>query len=114
MGRFLNIVFFFLAVLVWTTSAAEEASKEAAQAVQKEAERGNYQLIDVDGLRELYLNSERDVLVIDTRQDWEFRTGSIAGAIHFPMEPTWFSRLIQRGSLAQVLGPDKERLLVFY
>jgi predicted sulfurtransferase len=114
MGRFLNIVFFVLAVLVWTTSASEEAVKEAEQAVQKEAERGNYQDIDIDGLWELYQNSERDVLLIDTRQDWEFRTGSIAGAINFPMESTWFSRLIQRGSLTQALGPDKERTLVFY
>ena len=114
MGRFLNMVFFFLVVLIWTTSAAEEASKEAAEAVQKKAERGNYHLIDIDKLWELYQHSEGDVLLIDTRQDWEFRTGSIGGAVHFPMEPTWFSRLIQRRSLAQLLGPDKERILVFY
>ena len=114
MGRFLNIVFLFPALLFWTISASAEASKEAAQAVQKEAERGNYRLIDIDGLWELYQDSERDLLLIDTRQDWEFRTGSIEGAIHFPTEATWFYRLIQRGSLAQALGPDKERLLVFY
>lgn len=114
MGRFHKIVFFFLAVLVWTTTVAEEALKEAKQAIQKEAERGNYHLIDIDQLWELYQNSERDVLLIDTRQDWEFRTGSIEGALHFPMEPTRFSRLIQRGPMAQALGPDKERILVFY
>ena len=31
-------------------------------------------------------------MLIDTRQDWEYRTGHIQGAINFPMEPTWWSR----------------------
>lgn len=114
MGRFPHIVFFFLALLVCTVPAAEESPKSTPPAVQEEAERGGYRLIDIDQLWELYQNNEGDVLLIDSRQDWEYSTGSIEGAIHFPMESTWFSRLIQRGSLGQALGPDKERILVFY
>ena len=82
--------------------------------VLQEAERGGYRLIEIDALRELYQNKADRILLIDTRQDWEYRSGYIKGAHHFPMEPTWFSRLIQRNALARLLGPDRDRILIFY
>ena len=114
MGYLRNTAIFIVILLVWTLSAAAETGKDSAAAVQSEAERGNYRLMDIDELWEKYQDSEADLLLIDTRQDWEFRTGSIESSIHFSMEPTWFSRLIQRGALAQALGSDKEKILVFY
>jgi predicted sulfurtransferase len=114
MGRFLATVYLTLSVLIWTGAAAEEAPKSAARAVQTEAERGGYRLMEIDELWKKYQDNQTPPLLIDTRQDWEYSTGSIEGAIHFPMDTTWFSRLIQRGPLAQALGPDKERILVFY
>ena len=114
MGWLQHIVIFLLALCACTIGAAEEESIDAVLAVQKEADRGGYGLMGIDGLWEKYQDSQADLLLIDTRQEWEYSTGSIEGAVHFPMESTWFSRLIQRGSLAQVLGPDKERILVFY
>ena len=114
MGRFPSIFLFILSVLIWTGAAAEETPQSAALAVQKEAERGGYRLIEIDELWERYRDNQAIPLLIDTRQDWEYSTGSIEGAIHFPMDSTWFSRLIRRGPLAQALGPDKARILVFY
>ncbi|MBT8361876.1 MAG: rhodanese-like domain-containing protein [Deltaproteobacteria bacterium] len=94
--------------------AGAEPPTDLAETVRQEAADGKYQLIDVENLWELYQDSSREILLIDTRQGWEYRTGHIAGAEHFSMEPTWFSRLIQRHALAQALGSDKSRILIFY
>lgn len=115
MGCVPNIIVTVMATLVWALSAAaEKPLTDTAAAVQQEAEKGNYRLIDVDELWEIYQDNETNALLIDTRQEWEFQTGHIAGSAHFSMETTWFARLIQRGPMAQALGPDKDRILVFY
>ena len=115
MGIFLKAIVTFLATLVWTVSAAaDQPLTDPAAAVRKEAEKGQYRLINVDELWEIYQDGNRQSLLIDTRQEWEFRTGHIEGAVHFSMEPTWLSRLIQRTPLARALGPDKDRILIFY
>jgi rhodanese-related sulfurtransferase len=51
---------------------------------------------------------------VDTRQEWEYRTGHIKGAVNFPMEPTWLSRWQKKGDLAALLGTDKGQPIVFY
>ena len=73
-----------------------------------------YQLIDVDALWELYQDESRDALLVDNRQEWEYRTGHIQGAVNFPMEPTWFARWRKKADLGSLLGEDKDRSIVFY
>jgi hypothetical protein len=51
---------------------------------------------------------------VDTRQEWEYRTGHMRGAVNFPLEPTWWGRFKARGALADLLGPDKSKFIVFY
>lgn len=109
----LAIVFLIVACVAVLTGSGQSPA-EPITSVQKEAEQGKYQLIDVDELWKLYQDSSRPPLLIDTRQDWEYRTGHITNAIHFSMEPTWFSRLLQRSALAEKLGSVKNRILVFY
>ncbi|RJX25004.1 MAG: rhodanese-like domain-containing protein [Desulfurivibrio sp.] len=82
--------------------------------VQKEAERGGYKLIATDELWGMISRDPAAVLLVDTRQEWEYAAGHIAGAVNFPMEPTWLSRLTRRGELEQFLGPDKAKHIVFY
>ena len=82
--------------------------------VQAEAQRGGYQLIDMDELWQLYQQANNNLLLVDTRQAWEYHAGYIKGAAFFPMEPTWLARMTQRGALEQFLGPDKTKTLVFY
>ena len=81
---------------------------------QAEAERGGYRLMTTDELWERYREGGEDLLLIDTRQGWEYRTGHIAGAAHFSMEPTWRARWKSRRPLRKLLGHDREKLLVFY
>jgi len=82
--------------------------------VKAEATRGGYRLITTEALAELYRQQRDKVLLVDTRQDWECRSGHIDGAVNFPLEPTAWSRWRSQARLAALLGPDLDRLVVFY
>lgn len=82
--------------------------------VQQEAESGGYRLITTDELWSLYQSDFESLLLVDTRQDWEYRTGHLEGAVNFSMEPTWWARWLARGPIKELLGPDKQRTVVFY
>ncbi|MBM4288178.1 MAG: rhodanese-like domain-containing protein [Deltaproteobacteria bacterium] len=81
---------------------------------QREAERGGYRLITTQELAARYQQEPHSVLLVDTRQDWEFMSGYIQGALHFPIEPTWWGRWRAEKPLLALLGPDKNRPVVFY
>jgi hypothetical protein len=82
--------------------------------VEAEAVKGGYRLITTAALAELYQQPGVKVLLVDTRQDWEYRSGHIEGAVNLPLEPTAWSRWRSQGRLAVLLGPDRDRLVVFY
>ena len=66
---------------------------------------------------ELFSDYQKDtdsLFLVDTRQEWEFRTGHIKGAVNFPKEPTAWSRWRKAAALEKILGPDKNRTVVFY
>jgi hypothetical protein len=81
---------------------------------QKEAERGGYRLITTQELAARYQQEPHSLLLVDTRQDWEFMSGYILGALNFPIEPTWWGRWRAEKPLAALLGPDKNRPVAFY
>jgi hypothetical protein len=81
---------------------------------QKEAERGGYRLITTEELASRYQQEPHSFLLVDTRQDWEFMSGYIQGALNFPIEPTWWGRWRAEKPLAALLGPDKNRSVIFY
>ena len=82
--------------------------------VRAEAKQGDYQLISTDELSRQYTSKPESLLLVDTRQEWEYRTGHIKSALNFPIEPTWLSRWRKKSALETFLGPDKNRLIVFY
>lgn len=106
----LGLVALLLCGGILPVHSAEPAWEDA----QAEAERGGYRLMTTDELQERYREGDEDLLLIDTRQGWEYRTGHIAGAVHFSMEPTWRARWKSRRPLRKLLGHDREKLLVFY
>jgi hypothetical protein len=81
--------------------------------VRQEADAGGYRLIDTEALARR-LASDPGLLLVDTRQGWEYRTGHIQGAVNFPMEPTWWARWQKRDGLDAFLGGDRDRGIVFY
>jgi Rhodanese-like domain len=102
-----------LAVL-WHLNRPINAPEATMTEVQAEAARGGYRLITTAELAKLYQQSPANLLLVDTRQDWEYRTGHIRGAVNFPVEPTAWWRWRSQGPLAKFLGPDWDRLIVFY
>jgi predicted sulfurtransferase len=79
-----------------------------------DAQKAGYQLITTEQLQQLYKDKFGAFLLVDTRQEWEYRAGHIKGAINFPMEPTWRARWRKAGKLKTLLGADKDRPIVFY
>jgi 3-mercaptopyruvate sulfurtransferase SseA len=89
--------------------------KEATwEDVKAEARSGGYHLITTEELAQRYRHDAGKLLIVDTRQDWEYRTGHMKGALNFPIEPTAWSRWRSQGALAKFLGPDRDRPIVFY
>jgi 3-mercaptopyruvate sulfurtransferase SseA len=82
--------------------------------VETEAARGGYRLMTTEALAELYRQQRDKVLLVDTRQDWEYRSGHIEGSVNFPLEPTAWSQWRSQDRLAALLGADRNRLVVFY
>jgi rhodanese-related sulfurtransferase len=79
-----------------------------------EARSGGYRIITTEELRDLYFKAPETLLLVDTRQEWEYGAGHIRGAVNFPMEPSWWARWQKADALERLLGPDKHRLIVFY
>ena len=100
--------------VLWFTNRAVTPKEPTWDDVVAEAREGGYQLINTDELRQRYEKDAQGILLVDTRQEWEFAMGHIQGAVNFPMEPTAWSRWQKKGQLAETLGPDKNRFVVFY
>lgn len=109
----------FLAIILtigvlWLTNGSVSPKESTWDDVIAEAKNGDYQLISTDDLWKKYRQKPGNLLLVDTRQEWEYRAGHIDGAINFPMEPTWFSRWWKKPSLGNLLGKDKDRTIIFY
>lgn len=99
---------------LWWTNGAVTPKDATWEDVTAAAKKGGYQLISTDDLWKRYSTTEASLLLVDTRQEWEYRTGHIKGAVNFPFEPTWLAEWRKKGDLDRFLGKDKERTLVFY
>ena len=111
----LPILVVLLAVgALWYTNRAVTPRTSTWAYVLDEAEKGGYGIISNKALWERYRSSPDKVFLVDARQEWEYRTGHIKGASSFPMEPTGWSRWRKQKPLEALLGPDKNRFIVFY
>ena len=99
---------------LWLTSRSLAPKDATWEDVLAEARSSGYRLMTTEELRDRYQQEVAGLLLVDTRQEWEYRTGRIKGAHNFSMEPTGWARWREAGSLEAFLGPDKERLIVFY
>jgi hypothetical protein len=112
---FIAIVAVLLTVgALWLTNRAVTPRQATWEDVLAEAKAGGYRIITTADLAERYLKAPGNQILVDTRQDWEYRTGHIQGAVLFPMEPTAWSRWRKASALEAFLGPDKERTIIFY
>ena len=99
---------------IWYGSRAVAPQKADWDDVRTAAIRGGYRLISTDKLWQEYKSNPASMLLVDTRQEWEYRSGHIQGAVNFPIEPTWLSRWRKKEDLEALLGTDRNRQIVFY
>ncbi len=99
---------------IWYGSRTATPPEADWNDVRASAMQGGYRLISTDTLWQQYKSNPAGMLLVDTRQEWEYRSGHIQGAVNFPIEPTWLSRWRKKGDLEVFLGTDRNRQVVFY
>ena len=99
---------------LWLTNRAVTPKEATWDDVLAEGRTGGYQIITTEELSERYRKDAGGLLFVDTRQEWEYRTGHLEGAVNFPIEPTAWSRWRKASALESFLGPDKDRTIIFY
>lgn len=100
---------------MWCWRRRASAPREVGwNEVMAEAATGRYGLISTEEMADRYKKDPQSLLLVDTRPEGEYRAGHIEGAVNFPLTPTWWGRWRSRRLLTALLGPDKERLVVFY
>jgi hypothetical protein len=100
--------------VLWSNNRSVTPQEATWADVQAEAQLGGYHLVNTKDLWKRYNKNPDNLFLVDTRQEWEYRTGHIKDAMNFPMEPTWLSRWRKKGELEAFLGADKGRFIVFY
>lgn len=108
------MVIFVTAGGLWFTNRSVTLKKATWEDIRTEAKQGGYHIINTEELWKRYNKNPESLFLVDTRQEWEYRTGHIKGAVNFSMEPTWLSRWRKKGELEKFLGPEKNRFIVFY
>lgn len=101
-------------LLLWMTHQAVTPRTATWDDVLREARTGGYRLITTGELKNLYQQQPGSFLLVDTRQEWEYKAGHIKDALTFPMEPTAFSRWKKKDTLKSFLGPDLNKSIIFY
>ena len=114
-----TIIMTFIAVTaalgaLWFTNGTVTPKEATWDDVLVAAKIGGYRIITTLELGVNYTKNPNEILLVDTRQEWEYRTGHITDAINFPMEPTWWSRWRKADALKELLGSDKDRKVIFY
>lgn len=99
---------------LWLTNRAVTPRQATWDDVLAEGKAGGYRIITTDELSERYKKDPKALFLVDTRQEWEYRTGHLNGAVNFPIEPTSWSRWRKASALESFLGPDKDRNIIFY
>ena len=81
----------------------------------KRAATGGYELITLQELQAL-IQSEKEMILLDVRPDYEYREGHMPGAQNFEFHLGHRSGLAPEGAeaLKALLGEDRDRLIVTY
>ncbi|MEF2229845.1 MAG: rhodanese-like domain-containing protein [Pseudodesulfovibrio sp.] len=118
MHRFATLIACALLALCLAPPARAETDPDQAvwvESARRDAQRDGYQLLDAEGLARL-LDSPSPPLLVDARADYEFDAGHIPTARNFEFDLGDRSDLpdAKRQALTDLLGPDKDRLVVLY
>ena len=120
--RIYSFSFLFFFSMILPSLSLGEAPGKAEENVplwwsdtQKRAEAAGYNLINYPELQSL-IQSEKEVILLDARPDYEYRDGHIPGARNFEFHLGHKSRLEpeRAEALKAFLGKDRHRWVVTY
>lgn len=114
-----SVLAFLIISLIAFSGQAGSATDPQAQTlaqVQEEARQGNYRLIAPEIIKAQFLKNPTSLFLVDTRQEYEYQPEHIKGAVNLPVTPSWLTQYSPwaRSEMKKLLGPDKERQVVFY
>ena len=72
-----------------------------------------YTKVDTETLRKM-MEQVPSPLVVDLRDKSGYSLGHLPAAVSLPMKPGFWKNLVNRFRLSWLLGPDKDRIIVFY
>jgi hypothetical protein len=110
----------FLLFLCMSYAAQVQAESQNTDRVRNqivnEAKKGGYQLITPEEVKKEYLTDPSAFLLVDTRQEWSYQMQHINGASHIDFAPIWWNQYspTTRSEMKKLLGPDKNKKVVFY
>ena len=113
---YINFMFFFFLSFVAQVQAESQNADPARNQIVTEANKGGYQLITPEELKKEYLTDPAAFLLVDTRQEWSYQMQHIQGASHIDFAPTWWNQYspMTRAEMKKLLGPDKNKKVIFY
>jgi hypothetical protein len=118
MKRIMYIYFMFflsMSCVAQAQSESQNADRVRGQ-ILNEARKGGYQLITPEELKKKYLKDSTAFSLVDTRQEWSYQMQHIQGALHIDFAPTRWNQYspITRSEMKKLLGPDKNKKVIFY
>jgi 3-mercaptopyruvate sulfurtransferase SseA len=116
MKKILLISTLFLLFISCPVQGQLKGENDAYNKIVAEARKGGYQLITPEELKKEYLKDSAAFLLVDTRQDWAYQMQHIKGASHIDFTPTWWNQYspATRSEMKKLLGPDKNKKVIFY
>jgi len=100
---------------VSTGLADQETGSPLYEQAARAAERDGYRMVTTAGLREM-LRVKPGVLLVDVRFAYEYAEGHMPGAVSLPVDLSDRGDLppARRQAFEDVLGADKDRIIVVY
>jgi rhodanese-related sulfurtransferase len=102
------------AFAAWGTKELE--TEKSAVAFAKEVERGGYKIVSTEELKG-WLDQKKNMLIVDTMPyEASYKKQHIPGAVNLELPIPEMTKLDDKtkAALEKLLGPDKNRLIVFY
>ncbi len=98
----------------WGTKELD--TEKSAVAFAKEVERGGYKMVSTEELKG-WLDQKKNMLIVDTMPyEASYKKQHIPGAVNLELPIPEMTKLDDKtkAALEKLLGPDKNRLIVFY
>ena len=94
----------------------ELETEKVAVTFQKEVTRGGYKVVSTEELKK-WMDEKKDMLIVDTMPfEDSFKKQHIPGAVNFVLPIPEMTQMDDKtkADFEKLLGPNKDRLLVFY